>query len=132
MIGNVKKLSSNWLGPYEITHISPDGLTYKISNLENPNNYILATVNQIKIFLPSDESLCIDSPMNICLNYLSHKIDNIRTKQLMNLEKKMIENKFTEEEKLRYHELTVLEQNDNDELIKYKSILNNIQFPYEF
>ena len=132
MVGNVKKLSSNWMGPYEITKISTDKLTYKISNLKNPNNYLMANINQIKIFKPKNESLCIEAPMTLCIDYINREIDNVRNNDLIQTEINMINRKFSDEEKEYFHELTTYEPFSNDKMNAYKMILDKIIHPYNY
>ena len=129
LTGNTKKLTTNWIGPHEIIKISNDNLSYKLSDVNNPDNYIRATINQIKIFKPKAESMNIEKPLDLVINYISQMLDNERLSEVIDYEINMMKQKKTEEYRNRFHELTVYDPFSNNKMNKYKYVFEKITSP---
>ena len=89
MVGNVRKLTTNWQGPFEITRISSDGLVATIVNVHNFENSFPTNIKHLKLWRPHNENLWIESPMTYMLGSINGRIEHNRFEQLCILEHKM-------------------------------------------
>ena len=84
------------------------------------------------MFKPVDESLCIDSPMTLCINYLNQQSEHVRINELIDTEIQMINANISDEEQQLYHELTTYEPFNNPQMSGYKTLLQKITNPFQF
>ena len=103
LVGNVKKLTTNWQGPYEIIRLSNDGQIATIANVHNPDNIFNANVNQLKIWRPKEENLWMESPLVYCMSICQTRIEYHRSLELLKLEMNMIDMKIPKITRDKFH-----------------------------
>ena len=99
-VGNVKKLSSNWLGPFEITRIYNSGMNAEIVNVNNTGWSFPTHINKLKMWRTGNEQYWMESPLVYTLETLNGKIDEARENQLKDIENKF--NSVNTRQQIRY------------------------------
>jgi len=107
LIGNTKKLTTNWIGPFEITALYNDGMNADIVNIhESKMSMEKINVNKLKIWRPKDEALWMEAPFTYAFDSLNTKIERARLQELLHIERNFAENRIPQQHRNVYHNKT--------------------------
>ena len=126
MVGNIKKLTTNWQGPFEITKLNNTKNVATIVNLHNSENVFTTNIEHLKLWRPANEMLWIDTPLDYAMSVTNHKIERIRMAQLITLERKMNEFKWTQARKTQFYRKTGRNKTNNKQIQSQLHIIESL------
>ena len=126
MVGNVKKLTSNWQGPYEITDIRPPGLVARIVDVSHPTSVLTVNVDKLKLWRSEDDALWIEAPLDYMFGIINGRSEKYRRTELMVMEHYLDRIKATQNERIKFHRETGRKVIQSGKIKANNNIINEI------